>query len=96
MIPHTRQQWRGFLVWISNPYQRKMRGNPESRLFYQLKCTVRQSFLQLKASNKVLPLYIKRYCGLDSVTMLSNHAGLRYKVGRFYDQGKGNAMRFFT
>ena len=70
MIPRTRQQWRVFLVWQSGPYQRKMRGNPESRLFQQLKCTVRQSFLQLKLPIRVLPLYIKRCSGLNPVTML--------------------------
>ena len=47
----------------------KMRGNPESRLFQQLKYTVRQSFLQLKLPIKNLPLYIERYCGLNPVTM---------------------------
>ena len=42
-------------------------GNPEPRLFWQLKCTARQSFLQPKLPIKTLPLYIKRW---DSITLV--------------------------
>ena len=44
-------------------------GNPEPRLFRQLKCTAIQSFLQPKLPIKTLPLYIKRWDTLTLVFM---------------------------
>ena len=105
MIPHTRQQWRVFLVWLSGPDQRKMRGNPESRLFQQLKCTVRQLFLQLKLPIRVLPLYIKRCCGLNPVTMrvyvtrlvvFTTRAGENCPLGRLWPMCWGMKYRDST
>ena len=44
-------------------------GKPEPRLFWQLKCTAMQSFLQPKLPIKTLPLYIKRWDAITSVLM---------------------------
>ena len=44
-------------------------GNPESCLFWRLKCTDKQSFIQPKLPIKILPLYIKRYGALTSLFM---------------------------
>ena len=44
-------------------------GNPESRLFWQLKRNDKQTFLQLKLPIKTLPLYIKRWDAITSVFM---------------------------
>ena len=44
-------------------------GNPELRLFWQLKRNDKQSFLQPKLPIKTLPLYIKRLDAITSVFM---------------------------
>ena len=84
MIPHTRQQWRVFLVWLSNPYQRKTGGNSESCPLVAVEMHCQTVISIAKASNKGFTFIYQEVWHLN----LSIHAGLRYEVGRFYDQGR--------
>ena len=58
-----------YSIWNKNATSIPGGENPALRLFQQLKCTVRQSFLQPKLPIKTLPLYIKRYGGSNPVSM---------------------------
>ena len=51
MIPHTRQQWRVFLVWLSGPDQRKC-GETLSHPLVAVEMHCQRAISTAKASNK--------------------------------------------